>query len=329
VIAPVKIRRPLKSRVASPAAAAVERASDAVATEQRRAGLRARRQAFFVRKIDYIPCRQFLAPEAEALASTPPASAPARPTAEPSGRIDSYLAGLYETRLLSREEEQYHFRRMNWLRFRAASDRGRFDEKRATARQIDAVEALLSASEVERSILITSNLRLVVSIAKKFVTVDDLFDELVAEGNVALMRAVDKFNFALGNRFSTYATYAIQRHFFRISHRGRQQRRRFTPADESLRSVPVAEPAQGCNSVQIDQLKQLFAQFLGQLEPREQQIVVARFGFDGRAPRTFRELGAEMGVCKERIRQIQTRAMEKIRGMATEAKLEQTVGDWL
>ena len=81
--------------------------------------------------------------------------------------------------------------------------------------------------------------------------------------------------------------------------------------------------------MQIDQLKQLFAQFLGQLEPREQQIVVARFGFDGRAPRTFRELGAEMGVCKERIRQIQTRAMEKIRGMATEAKLEQTVGDWL
>jgi RNA polymerase sigma factor (sigma-70 family) len=143
------------------------------------------------------------------------------------------------------------------------------------------------------------------------------------------MRAVDKFNFALGNRFSTYATYAIQRHFFRISHRGRQQRRRFTPADESLRSVPAAEPAQGCNSVQIDQLKELFTKFLGELEPREQQIVVARFGFDGRAPRTFRELGAEMGVCKERIRQIQTRAMEKIRGMATEARLEQTVGDWL
>ena len=110
---------------------------------------------------------------------------------------------------------------------------------------------------------------------------------------------------------------------------GRQQRRRFTPADESLRSVPAAEPAQGCNSVQIDQLKELFAKFLGELEPREQQIVVARFGFDGRAPRTFRELGAEMGVCKERIRQIQTRAMEKIRGMATEARLEQTVGDWL
>jgi len=56
---------------------------------------------------------------------------------------------------------------------------------------------------------------------------------------------------------------------------------------------------------------------------------VARFGFDGKPPRTFRELGSQMGVCKERIRQIQTRAMEKLRAMATEARLEQTVGDWL
>ena len=73
----------------------------------------------------------------------------------------------------------------------------------------------------------------------------------------------------------------------------------------------------------------LWRKFLGELEPRERQIVVARFGFDGQPPRTFRELGAEMGVCKERIRQIQYRAMEKIRGMAADADLERTVGDWL
>jgi RNA polymerase primary sigma factor len=73
----------------------------------------------------------------------------------------------------------------------------------------------------------------------------------------------------------------------------------------------------------------LFTAFLAELEPRERKIVVARFGFDGKAPRTFRELGSQMGVCKERIRQIQTRAMEKIREMAADARLEQTVGDWL
>jgi RNA polymerase sigma factor (sigma-70 family) len=79
----------------------------------------------------------------------------------------------------------------------------------------------------------------------------------------------------------------------------------------------------------VDVLKELFGRFLADLEPRERQIVVARFGFDGRPPRTFRELGGSMGVCKERIRQIQTRAIDKLRDMAAEAGLEQTVGDWL
>ena len=55
----------------------------------------------------------------------------------------------------------------------------------------------------------------------------------------------------------------------------------------------------------------------------------ATLAVDGKPPRTFRELGSQMGVCKERIRQIQTRAMEKLREMAAEARLEQTVGDWL
>lgn len=298
----------------------------------RRERLRERRKAFFAKPIAFIPCRQFLAADAaEKVAVAPQAGSTsgATPSSTPSERLSAYVAGLYRTRLLSREEEQFHFRRMNWLKFRAAMERGKLDERRATDRQMDAVERLLADAETSRSLLITSNLRLVVSIAKKFVTVDDSFDELVAEGNVALMRSVDKFDFSLGNRFSTYATYAIQRHYFRMSHRGRQHRRRFAPADESLRSVPENEQAVTCSSRQVDLLGELFRKFLGELEPRERQIVVARFGFDGQPPRTFRELGAEMGVCKERIRQIQYRAMEKIRGMAADADLERTVGDWL
>jgi len=144
------------------------------------------------------------------------------------------------------------------------------------------------------------------------------------------MRAVEKFNFALGNRFSTYATYAIQRHFFRLSHKGRQLRSRFVADDEAFKGRAAAEPnTESCSVEQIAVLKDLFASFLDELEPREQEIVVARFGFDGKPPRTFRELGAAMGVCKERIRQIQTRAIDKLRVMAARANLEQTVGDWL
>jgi RNA polymerase primary sigma factor len=297
--------------------------------------LESRRTQLFDRMIDYIPCRSFLREDAERLASDPPAEAAVplqhAAAASPVGAgLTPYLASLYQTRLLSKEEEQFYFRRMNWLKFRAATVRGRLDRRRATLRQIERIEGWLTEAETVKAIIITSNLRLVVSIAKKFVDSTYSFDELVGEGNVALMRAVEKFNFAMGNRFSTYATYAIQRHFFRLSHKGRQLRSRFVIDEDAFKGRAATEPnAEQCSSEQIAMLKDLFTKFLGELEPREQQIVVARFGFDGQPPRTFRELGASMGVCKERIRQIQTRAIDKLRGMAAEVRLEQTVGDWL
>ena len=301
-----------------------------------REALKARRSQLFDRLIEYIPCRQFLKADAEALASTPPADAAVplethdrEHTVRGEG-LTPYLASLYQTRLLTKNEEQFYFRRMNWLKFRAATSRGRLDKKRATLRQINQIEGWLTEADTVKSILITSNLRLVVSIAKKFIDASWTFEELVSEGNVALMRAVEKFNFALGNRFSTYATYAIQRHFYRISHRGRQQRNRFVSDDEALKSqTGNPDTTEYHSAEQIGMLKELFSGFLDELEPRERKIVVARFGFDGKPPRTFRELGSQMGVCKERIRQIQTRAMEKLREMAAEARLEQTVGDWL
>jgi RNA polymerase primary sigma factor len=297
--------------------------------------LEARRTRLFDRVIDYIPCRQFLREDAERLASELPVEAAvplqhSRSESPAGAGLTPYLASLYQTRLLAKEEEQFYFRRMNWLKFRAATVRGRLDRRRATLRQIDRIEGWLTEAETVKAIIITSNLRLVVSIAKKFVDTTNSFDELVGEGNVALMRAVEKFNFSLGNRFSTYATYAIQRHFFRLSHKARQFRQRFVSDDESFKGLSAAEPnPEQCSAEQVAVLKDLFAKFLGELEPREQQIVVARFGFDGQPPRTFRELGASMGVCKERIRQIQTRAIDKLRDMAAEVRLEQTVGNWL
>ena len=311
------------------------RRKEAAAVASRREALAARREEFFAREIEFIACPQFRRKSAEALATTPPEAAAvpleqSRPEATASKDLTPYLASLYRTRLLTKDEEQFYFRRMNWLKYRAARMRRRLDRRRATVAQIERIEGWLTEAETVKAILITANLRLVVSIAKKFVDPTYSFDELVSEGNVALMRSVEKFNFALGNRFSTYATYAIQRHFFRLSHRGRQFRKRFIADDESLRERAAEEPTREyCSADQIGMLKGLFVQFLADLEPREREIVVARFGFDGKAPRTFRELGTTMGVCKERIRQIQGRAMEKLRAMAAAARLEQTVGDWL
>ena len=296
--------------------------------------LRERRKQLFGRQISFIPCRQFRNANAKRLASIPPSES--RTPLEsfdsktiPSG-LSPYLASLYRTRLLSKDEEYFYFRRMNWLKYRANADRRRLSKTHCTLRQIESVESLLNDAETVKSIIISSNLRLVVSIAKKFVDPNTSFEELVSEGNIALMRAVEKFNFSLGNRFSTYATYAIQRHFFRVSQKARQQKSRFVPTAEVAKDRPELETGhEYCSSEQISELKEVFQSFLTDLEPREKQIVVARFGFDGKPPRTFRELGSQMGVCKERIRQIQTRAIDKLRGMAASVHLQQTVDNWL
>ena len=304
--------------------------------KRRKTILSRKRVAIFERDIEFIGGDVFLEKDADLLANSPPADAEIPLEGFSSGKKSSgrslspYLASLYQTRLLSKDEEQFYFRRMNWLKFQALQKRNRLDPKRATMKQMKQIEAVLAEAETVKAILITSNLRLVVSIAKKFNEPSHSFDELISEGNVALMRSVEKFNFALGNRFSTYATYAIQRHFFRISHKSRQYRNRFASDDEPVKDrAEEVSDHESCSPDQVNYLKTLFSKFLHQLESREQQIVLARFGFNGDKPKTFRQLGTEMGVCKERIRQIQTRAIAKLRTMAEEANLERTIGDWL
>ena len=172
----------------------------------KRRELQAKRDDFFGRSIDFIPCPEFFQSDAETLATQPPPAADVpldQSGSGASGQLAPYLISLYRTRLLKREEEQFYFRRMNWLKFRAAGQRDQLDQRRATLRQMGRVEGWLAEAETVKAILITSNLRLVVSIAKKFVDASNSFEELVGEGNVALMRSVEKFNFELGNRFST------------------------------------------------------------------------------------------------------------------------------
>lgn len=98
----------------------------------RRTELQRLRDAFFERPIDFISCKEFARKNAEQLASTPPADAvvPLEQHADKSvadGPISPYIARLYDARLLSKDEEQFYFRRMNWLKFKAAKVRRRLD----------------------------------------------------------------------------------------------------------------------------------------------------------------------------------------------------------
>ncbi|MBQ9128607.1 MAG: sigma-70 family RNA polymerase sigma factor [Thermoguttaceae bacterium] len=219
----------------------------------------------------------------------------------------AYLSRLDDSPLLSAAEEAFLFRKYNYLKFKASRLREKLDPKKPKMCAMDEIERLWNEAVATKKRLISANLRLVVSVAKKYGAGSLLsFNELVSDGNVSLMKAVEKFDYTTGNRFSTYATWALYRNFARTIPDERKRVERFRPGDVSLlelkqdhRSSPIQ--AERAYAEQTSQVKR----FMGELNERERKIVEMRYGFGADAkPQTLRQVGKNMGVTKERVRQI-------------------------
>jgi RNA polymerase primary sigma factor/RNA polymerase sigma factor len=153
--------------------------------------------------LDYIACDEFpkalRAPkrEQQILAAMPPNDEPVKKSRLPSG-LPPYLASLYEVPLLSRAQEGHLFRKMNYLKYKAAKLRERLDPSQPKSSVMDEIESLYDEAVGTKNLIIRANLRLVVSIAKRHVGPIENFFELVSDGNMSLMRAVEKFDFSRG-----------------------------------------------------------------------------------------------------------------------------------
>jgi RNA polymerase primary sigma factor len=136
---------------------------------------------------------------AEILGPFPSASASqgARRSRAPEG-LPPYLVSLYDVPLLSREQERHLFRKMNYLKYRAHLLRAVLDPAHCKASVLDEIERLQEEALALKNQIIRANLRLVVSIAKKRVGPTNNFFELVSDGNMSLIRAVEKFDATLG-----------------------------------------------------------------------------------------------------------------------------------
>jgi len=241
----------------------------------------------------------------------------------PSG-LPAYLASLYEVPLLTREEEAHQFRKMNYLKHMARKLRDTLVLDRLEHRLMDRIERLYGESLAIKNQIISANLRLVVSIAKRYVGESAEFFELVSDGNLSLMRAVEKFDVSRGNVFSTYATWAIVKNYARSIPVMIRHRDRFSTSHSDIFRTTV--------DLRADQYEQESAQLrrethvkkiLRCLNERELQIVAGRFGLTrGQAPLTLKQVGAVMGVSKERIRQVQTRALVELRKTSEEERFE-------
>jgi RNA polymerase primary sigma factor/RNA polymerase sigma factor len=275
--------------------------------------------------LEFIPNPQFLEADAEdtILADIPGLDLRIEPPKVPSG-LPSYLASMYEVPLLTREQEIHLFRKFNYLKYKAATLRSRLVATRAKQRLLEEIERIYDKVVAVKKQILRANLRLVVSIAKRYVRPGNDLWELISDGNVSLIKAVDKFDFARGNKISTYASWAIMRNFARTIPTEQRHRDRFrTSQFETLgssqehRSDPQEqESSQRRRAAQVQKI-------LSRLDEREQLIVISRFGLlPGHEPQTLEEIGAEMGVSKERVRQIQTRALSKLRNAALAEHIE-------
>jgi len=291
--------------------------------------------------------------------------------------VSLYLNEMSRVPLLTKEEEISLAKKMEKGRIA----RSMMIDSDGEIENLDEIKEMIREGKEAREYLIKANIRLVVSIAKKYRQYGSSFLDLIQAGNVGLIRAVDKFDYSRGNRFSTYATWWIRRSVLRflnqkertirlpnyLSNRLRKVRHvtrdlsqqlgrqptldeiseHVEQSPEELRQLidyarlpisldkPVGEDGETellnfveneseptpFNSVQQRMLESDIENALDELSEREASIIKLRFGLEGNRSHTLKELGEIFGVTRERIRQIQQKALRKLRSPQNQVRL--------
>jgi RNA polymerase sigma factor (sigma-70 family) len=237
--------------------------------------------------------------------------------------LDSTMQGAPQ--LMSAKEERVMFLRFNFAKRKLTLLQKKIKKEGLTRELAERFLEWHRRFEHFREYLVRTNLALVLAMAKRTRLGDVDFAEIVSEGNMALIRAVDKFNVDRGFKFSTYACRAILKAFSRTALKSSRHKMRFPvefepdmeKSDWIDRKRDVVE--EDC----LDELKAIVDRNLADLSDTEQTVIRRRFNWQQQeqSPLTLEEVGQIIGVTKERVRQIQNKALAKIRAVMEEGVL--------
>ncbi len=249
--------------------------------------------------------------EAKRVGKTPPKDVP------------PHMAHLYEWPLLTKEQEQHVFRKMNFLKHQLHRLQDAIDPARTTVKEMRRMDALKQGVRDCRDVLINCNQRLVYAQAKQKLALGESIDDLVSDGNLSLMRAVEKFDYGRGFKFSTYATWAIMKNFARSIPDAQTHKQRYmTGHDEMFEAKADVRTDEQEVVALADQARARVNRLLEHLDARTREVIRMRTGLDGSEEMTLEQIGQHFGITKERVRQINVRGMKMLREWAAKENVE-------
>ena len=225
------------------------------------------------------------------------------------------------TVLLTAAQERALFLQFNYCRYMVAKLRKEIGDGPVDPDLAKQILEWHAKAEAYRDQIAQTNLALVLAMAKRTRMSEVDFSDLVSEGNMALLRAVDKFDAARGFKFSTYGCRAILKAFSRTGVKLSKYRQMFpTDFDPKLeRSDFMEKKREGHEDDCVDEIRQIIKENRAELSDIEQEVIEHRFAIGQKqvapdaSPLTLEQVGKIIGVTKERVRQIQNKALEKIR----------------